>query len=192
MKNLFKNNKLNCDIALKKYPILLSAFCIAVPVAMAEPLIKKTDTIVLPSDNSSSTKTPENANAAKGERLTPHRYYKGANPGSESSSDGSDIGATSQTEVTGVSAGTRIRNRNTGIGTGTSYRNDPAGTGTSYREGTSVTAPSDAVTTGTNNTAGSNASGSNTSGTTTGAGSSGSGSSSSSGTGATGSGNSPR
>lgn len=122
MKNSFKlKRQLTCEIALKTLPVLTFAFCVGVPVAIAEPLIKGTESTATPSDNSSIITTPTDPNAtdSNSRRLTPHKYYKGANPSSENNSEESkNTGTTYRNEATG--SGTRFRNGTKGIGTGTS------------------------------------------------------------------------
>lgn len=174
MKNSFRLKKqLTCGIALRSFSVLTFAFCIWVSVATAEPLIKGTDSTIMPSDNSSSPTTQSDPNAAKGERLTPHKYYKGANPTTENTSDGSTTDSTYRNEATGTGTVMRSRNRTPDIGTGTSYKNEPVGTGTSYKNGTPETDPSDigATTSGSSSSSGSSGS-SSSSGTSSGAGTS--------------------
>jgi hypothetical protein len=152
MKNLYKlKNQPAWLIALSILPVLALAFYAGGPTAQAEPLIKRTGTTATPSENK-GTSSQTDTSPAQGQRLTPHKFYKGANPSSNDSADESSAGTSSANEAIGTS--TIIRNGATGIGTGTTYRNEPIGTGTSYRGGTPDTDTSGSSTsdTGTTNT----------------------------------------
>ena len=134
MKNLYKLiNKPAWVIALRTLPMIALAFYGVAPTAQAEPLIENTGTTVKPSD-SKDIPSQTDTRPAQGQRLTPHKFYKGASPGSNESVEVSNTGTSSTNEAIGTS--TIIRNRATGVGTGATYRNKSIGTGTSYRNGT--------------------------------------------------------
>jgi hypothetical protein len=150
MKNLYKlKSQPAWVIALSTLPMLALAFYAGAPTAQAEPLIERTGTTVIPS-NSKGISSQTDTSPAQGQRLTPHKFYKGASPGSDGSAEESSTGTSSTKEAIGTS--TIIRNGATGVGTGTTYRNEPIGTGTSYRDGTSDTDTSGSRTSDTGST----------------------------------------
>jgi hypothetical protein len=134
MKNLYKLKNLPAwIIALSTTPVLALGIFADSETAQAEPLIDRNGPTVTPSD-SKGTSSKTDTGPAQGQRLTPHKFYKGASPGSDNSAEESSTGTSSTNEARGTS--TIIRNGATGVGTGTTYRNAPIGTGTSYRSGT--------------------------------------------------------
>jgi hypothetical protein len=172
MKNLYRlKNQPAWVIALSTLPMLALTFYAG--AAQAEPLIERTGTTTTPSD-SKGISSQTDTRPAQGQRLTPHKFYKGASPGSDESAEESSTGTSSTTEAIGTT--TIIRNRATGIGTGTTYRNEPIGTGTSYRDSTPGNDISGSSTsdTGTTNTGTTNMGTTNTGTTNTGTSSGGS------------------